>query len=511
MVLFFLSFLAPRVLGAPGGKPQGNGNVMRAKITVYEDKRVKRVDRALLGYNFNWFNYQDVMDKDPNSLKISKGFLRLFKGFPMPLNRMSGTPSQTFKWKWSIGPLSERKPQKLVPWSGKAKTRMGIVEWIKSVQAIDPKAKFTWTLNLTKDTPQDAADLAEFLTGDGKSNPNGGVNWAKKRIEYGIKKPVDVAIWELGNELDWKDHNRRNFPTVSVYTKVCRKVIAAIKKVDPKAKFAANSATTPEDKSYNKYGGWEVWHRGVLRDIGNKIDYIAFHAYYYGYPPVKLEGFMNVIRRDAIRILGRKKSDKLKFYVSEHARWPDSLPDKSKWYSTHALKGCLATGQWLNRMLSRKDVAAAAYHSFMSGPWGLFYYDEAKKRFYKTGIADLFEVLNDAYKEGRNVVRVRISGKLTDVTKAGYTLSTAVMTTRRGLNIILVNREPNKKRKIAFEFQKKYRLVKVTTLTAKSMESYNTVDRKEIKVSSKKIKSKEDFKSYLMPEKSLAVLYLKRK
>lgn len=357
------------------------------------------------------------------------------------------------------------------------------------------------------ETPQDHADLAEFLTGDGGSNPNGGVNWAQKRIELGIKEPVNVAMWELGNELDWGTH-KKDFPTVDVYTEACKRAIAAVRKVQPKAKFAAHAATAVFVTEYhNRYGGWQSWHRKVLEQLGSQIDYIVYHAYYNddNVPPDKQESYMDIVRADILKITG---NNRIKFYISEHAMHPGRISPETRpgWYQTHALSGVLLTAEWMNRMLNRGDAAALAYHAFSSGPWGLVYRDEKTRKLYTTGIFDLFKVLNQAY--GENVVRADISGEFTNLKDSKCTLSAGIMTTKEGINIILVNRAPAVKRGISFEFKGRYKLLKETVITAKDMNTHNTVDKKEITVKSENVNDGRILNYYVMPAKSVVVLYL---
>lgn len=476
----------------------GTSNI---SIEVNEGQIIKRADKTLLGYNHEWLGSAKVIESNKNDgLDMAGDYFDMMRGFPMPLNRMSGTVSQSFRWKWAIGPLEDRKSQQLAEWDEMSKKRLGPVEWLKSVLQVDSDAQFTWTLNMLE-SPEDHADLAEFLTGDGKTNPNGGVNWAKKRMELGLKDPVKVVIWELGNEQDWKQF-RKYFPTPHDYVEACKKAIDAVRKVRPEAKFAAHAATAPHEKSYHeKYGGWEVWHRVVLKEIGKDIDYIAFHSYYDGMKQAKLDEFFDTIHGDIIRITGEGR---IKFYISEHARWPNHAnklrPWKDYWYKTHSLSGVFSTAEWMLRMMRRDDVAAAAYHSFSSGPWGVVYRDEETGRLYTTGIADLFKILNEAF--GDNIVETKIPGSSADSGVAA-----AAMTSRDGVNVLMVNRSPYNKIKVSFKFKGRYKIFKETVLTADKMDDYNTLKEKKIRVLEKEDKnSKEDY-SYTLPPKSFVVLY----
>jgi alpha-N-arabinofuranosidase len=51
-------------------------------------------------------------------------------------------------------------------------------------------------------TPQDAADLVEYLNMPVGKNPNGGTDWARVRAENGHPEPYNVRFFEIANEAD---------------------------------------------------------------------------------------------------------------------------------------------------------------------------------------------------------------------------------------------------------------------------------------------------------------------
>jgi alpha-L-arabinofuranosidase len=492
--------------------------VLPVAVTVNEDKVIKPWTSSMLGYNHNWLWTNNIItdQKDKKSLKISAEYLKVVKGAKLPLNRMSGSCSQRFVWKKAIGPIEQRSPMKLVGWTKIAEiSRAGVIEWVKSVILVDPAAEFVFTFNMEDDSAQDAADLVEFLTGDPAKNPGGGINWAAKRVEYGLKNPVKVKVWELGNELDW---HRKSFPSPSVYTKKCQEIITAVKKVKPDAVFAALAATAPWSKKLTTRapwikksklpGGWKIWHRQVLKDLGKDIDYLAFHPYYHGMRIVSLERYMDPIAKDIKDITG---SNRIKLFISEHAMWPPRLKNKpwnASWYQTHGLIGCLATAEWINRMYSRKDVAIMTYHCFCGGPWKAIYRDKKSQKLYTTGILDMFNLLCSA--GGKDIVESTAVGKFANVKSKGLTFTVSAITTKEGLVLILNNRESKTKRAVSFDFKGKYSIRQSEVFSAPSLHSYNTVSSKPIKVNKKTWDSKTPFKQYTIPAKSLVVLRLER-
>lgn len=486
--------------------------VLPAVISVDENSSIKAVNHRLLGFNHEWAGQIPVCGI-PDKAGYNPDVVTLLHGTPLPLNRMSGTPANEIKWKQAIGPYGQRSEQKLAKWwPAPQKIGLGPVEWIQMVQAIDPSSRFTWTVNLF-DSPQDTADLVEFLTGDG-SNPNGGVNWAEIRIAYGVTNPVPVDVWELGNELDGPEY-RAKFKDIVTYTDMCKAHIKAIRSVNPNAKIAAHVATFASLVVYAEFfgGTWEIWHRKVLQEIGTDIDYLAFHPYVNSLPSSRLERDVALIAADIRSITG---SDRIKQYMSEYAWWPktpECLPGtpqwRNCWYTTHALLGCLGTADWVTRMMNSPSVEMAAYHSFCGGPWGIVY-KSAEGEVYSTGILDLYKMLNEAFDGGLNIVPVSVSGPGTDRQDSQCMFTVSALTTSGGLNVLLVNRDESVCRQVRFELRHQYIPEEAVILTAPSLHSYNTAKERPITISRKQLSADEGVVSFDIPEKSVVLLKLKK-
>lgn len=478
-------------------------DVLPTTITVDESQIIREVPRELFGFNHNWIHSERlVWDKSKN--QISSKFVNTLSGLPMPLNRMSGSVSQVFHWKQAVGPLDDRDEQQLAANDKKAKKHFGPLEWIESTRAIDPEAKFSWVFNMKTENSSDHADLVEFLTGDGTTNPNEGTNWAKKRIQLGLTEPLDGCIWELGNELDYGKHQAM---IVETYILKCKEIIKAIRAIEPKARIAVHATTAPWDS--RKYFGrdWREWHQAVLRKLGDVIDFISFHPYYLGIATAGIEEYLDVIRDDILTITG---NDRIKIYISEHAVWPSKpiIPGKkwsANWYQTHSLSGCLGTAQFLNRVLSRPEITTMAYHSLSDGPWGLVYRGKNTGDIYTTGIYSLFKLFFSM--TGSVIVESTVTGKYTDINSKALKFTVSASSTPKGINIIIVNRN-SLSRNTKFKFRKDYRLAHMTTLTATTLDSYNTEDKREIKLITREIDSNTKFENYLIPPKSIYAFVL---
>ncbi len=457
-------------------KPIVKADDPKVFLRVHEGQILQPVPPKLFGFNHNWLwsNRLAMENSDTEKPVISPEFLKLLKGLPLPLNRMSGSISQTYHWKWAMGPMSERQPQKLVGHDTLSKKPLGPLEWVDSTLQIDPKATFSWTFNLKTETPQDHADLAELMVGDPKVNANGGMNWAQKRVDYGIVEPIPVVIWELANELDW-GRGRDEWP-VERYINSCREIIAAVRRVHPQARFAAFASTAAWSDVHKKTpGGWKAWHRKILKELGDQIDWIAFHPYYHGHHTAYVEKYLDTIRDDIVAITG---SNRIKVYISEHARWParpKNKPWSTTWKTTHDLSGSLAAAEFLNRCLQRPEIEAAAYHSFSGGPWGVFYRDKQSEQLYTTGIYDLFVQLGHSL--GKQVVQTQLTGT---ATQDDFTFTASAMTSDdQSLRLILVNRSEYP-RIMTLTTDKQYRSAKARIFTASNMSDYNTAQQRPI-------------------------------
>lgn len=332
---------------------------LRVNIT---DDSIKNVGREMYGMDFTFTSLEPFVNDD---LSLKYDVINQFQGYPIPNSRMMGTASRYYRWKNSIGPYSERD---FIGYYSFEKEKVGIVEWIKIVREIDPDATFTFTLNLETDTASNAADLAEFLTGDGSINYNGGIDWAAKRIELGLENPIPI-IWELGNETDQSSFNLIYNFSPKDYVRVAKKYIYAIRKVDPDAVFAAHSATNtlsfddPQDQITNRGG----WNRYVLTELQDYIDYFIFHCYgSIAQNVLKLETNLDFAIDDMKSTVSPENSERIKLYFTEFSVIVSGEITDEKYKEGHQLKGALVVSEMINRLLHVPEVERANYHVFMN-------------------------------------------------------------------------------------------------------------------------------------------------
>lgn len=478
-----------------------------AAVTVKESIVIRKASRELLGMNNDWAGNQRILMEDSPSLELRSDYYTVMQNFPLPLSRMAGSDSQFFMWKKTLGTFSERTgfPNQ---WHPMTPMNFGVMEWLKSVQAVTPDAAFVWTFNMRQDNAAaDASDLVEFLTGNGVYDPNGGINWAKKRMDLGIINPVKV-IFELGNELDWIGSSSWS---IDKYITESRKIIDAVRLIEPDAKFAMFAKTAPWANNTPYNGNWRDWHKKILQELGKDIDYISFHPYYLGYSLAFVDAFINSLRDDIVsweRSAGNlNASSYVKIYISEHGVWPLSNPSDNftaVGYRTRNLRGSLGTAEFISRMYQRPEVAMATLHAFIAGPW--YAINKGTSGLYLSGIGEMMKVMNQAL--GTNVVRTNVTGNFTDITQKEASFTVNAMTTQNGgLNLVLINRDSLIKRDVSFKFEKTYKLVKKTIFTGASMGA-ETKSNNPITINTVAITDESLFNHEEVPDKSLLVLYL---
>jgi len=479
-------------------------NRLAARVAVDESRIVRAVSPLLFGYNHDGPSDNAVLFKDN---RIDDSVVDRCRGIPMPLNRIQafGYYPAT-RWKQCLGPFESREAVKMNEWEAPAKKAYGPVEALAFCLRVDPSARFTWNIHVKSDAPEDSADLVEFLTGDG-AKPRGATNWARFRIEGGVLRPVAVAIYEMGNEVDWANPPKRM--AVGDYIERSRRHLRAIRSVDPGAKIALHAATAPWAYEQRFKEDWRDWHRTILRELGDSIDYLSFHPYYSGLPISMIEGYLDTIRDDIRSVTG---SDRIKVFISEHATWPKDIAKRDTWYEVLTLSAALSVTHFLSRLLARPEIEAATFHGFTHGGglWGLIDVGKETKVRYPTVFADLFKLLGRGM--GEQVLATAVSGdKIPEATDGEKTrFAATAMSTPGGMQLLLVNREPAAPRAIDFSFRGRYALVHEAVLTAPSLRSHNTEFITNAFVTERALPG-EGLASYLMPPKSVVVLTLRKK
>lgn len=491
--------------GVVVGRATASATDLAATLAIDPARSIGTASPLLFGTNQAWLPQERMMAGGPDGGPLPE-FSALAAGLPMPLNRMAGSDSAHFRWKAAVGPMRDRTPISDEFRSSRVRA-LGPLEWVRTVRGIDPSARFTWTFNCLQEEPADHADLAAFLTGTPGGRRDGGEDWAARRAAWGMPQPVEVAIWEIGNEVDHGTTHGGRFPDAAAYAGYAARTIAAVRAVQPQASFAVHAATAPWSWGQRHAGDWRDWHRTVLQRVGRDIDWLVFHPYYCGLPISEIERHLDILRDDCATLV---PGHPIRIYVSEHARWPAQQQGRrweENWFHTHSLGGCLATAQFLVRMLNRPEVGAAAYHALSAGPWGLFYDRDFVRGvpvpLWRTAMADLLTAFRPLH--GGAVVASALDGERTAGAEA--TCAAAVVRDGGDLLLALVNREPTAARRIAIAVPGRWRIAGGTTLTAPELDAVDTPDARPIVVAAIPA-APERVQAWTLPPRHFAILRL---
>ena len=181
---------------------------------------------------------------------------------PGYLRYPGGCATAYFDWQDLVGPPARRPRAKLYRNSGgqPQSTAIGIPEaW---ALARELGAELYLTVNAHTQTPEDAANLVEYLNG---TTPT---KYADLRRQHGRQDPYGVKLFGLGNEIygNWQPGQK----SATEYAAWCAEAIRQMKLVDPTIKVIACGLGRPDPE----------WDRTVLFRLLGQADMISIHNYF---------------------------------------------------------------------------------------------------------------------------------------------------------------------------------------------------------------------------------------
>lgn len=490
-------------------------------VKIYESDAIREFDNKMCGlcWEFQDFSDTNILGGGTELSEEYKNMAKKIKN-AFTLARVSGSPSSWYFYSDNVGPLKERKSRKLKEFmwdlGDKAvieteNTRVGAfgpAEWVKAAYEINPDTEFIVTLNIVTADALESKKTAAFFTA-----PEGvlvdGVDWGKIRKESGLENPVKIAMYELGNEIPWSSFANCDRDE---YVKTIKAHMAAVREIDPEAKFAYCGAMIQNWETGPEGMDWRQWTYDVYPQIADECEYVTFHPYHSGTAIAHMEKYFDILSNDQLAAAGKNA----KQVYTEVAKWPDDTDGNSMFgygFSQEpiALDGALADAMFLNRAYMRTDVYGATYFlstEYPQGCWGVFKMIDGKLRV--TGPGYMYNVYTN--NTGGDVVNHEVVGsELTDVKSNNCRFN--ILAAKQGkdtLKLILVNRSPYVKHNISFEFENNYTLVEETTFTAPNINSYVCSDAtNDIFKTVTEERNIKNFTSYEMPNKTMTVLTLK--
>ena len=180
---------------------------------------------------------------------------------PTHIRYPGGCANAYFDWQELVGPVNERPRAKLFRETGQTQsTAFGIPEVWALCQELG--CELYLTVNAHTQTPEDAANLVEYLNGTTHTK------WADLRRAHGREEPYGIKYFGLGNEIygDWQP----GVKTAEEYAANCREAIRQMKNVDPSITITVCGLGRPLPE----------WDRTVLKGVIDRIDLLSVHNYF---------------------------------------------------------------------------------------------------------------------------------------------------------------------------------------------------------------------------------------
>ncbi len=202
--------------------------------------------------------------------------IRMVRELGIPVVRYPGGNFVSgFNWEDSIGPRDQRPKRLDLAWSTTETNEVGLHEFVEWARKADTQVMYA--VNLGTRGPDAARNVVEY------ANHKGGSYWSDLRIKNGAKKPFDIKLWCLGNEMDgpWQ----MGMKTAYEYGRVANEAAKLMKLVDPSIELVTCGSS---GHGMPTFGSWEYQ---VLDECYDNVDYVSLHRY-YGNPTGDTPGFL---------------------------------------------------------------------------------------------------------------------------------------------------------------------------------------------------------------------------
>ncbi|PAW77914.1 MAG: alpha-L-arabinofuranosidase [Verrucomicrobia bacterium Tous-C9LFEB] len=274
---------------------------------------------------------------------------------PGALRYPDGLGVHNHDWKKTIGPVESR-----------GEWKFGLNEFMQICEQV--KADPIFVVSEYIGTPQDAADLVEYLNMPAEER----YPWALKRAADGHPAPYKVKYFEMGNEswVDWRKFGKTNVRPAPEVGKYASALAKAMKAVDPTIRCGV------------PYGEGD-WNRGVLGAITKDIDFVVVHSYPVKYGGKDLTGLKEKLMLESMLTSGYEMVQELAeirghirefsgrampIFITEYNMGPTQMQSGLERPYRYTLAAALGTGDFLGRLMQPgEQVEAAIYWSWLNG------------------------------------------------------------------------------------------------------------------------------------------------
>ena len=243
----------------------------QAKIILDRDYRIGPIDKRIYGSFIEHLGravYGGIYEPGhplADELGFRTDVIDAVKKLGVPLVRYPGGNFVSgFHWEDSVGPV-EKRPKRLdLAWSTTETNEVGLHEFAR--WAGKAGCELMYAINLGTRGPEQARDVVEY------ANHRGNSKFSDMRIANGLRDPIGIKLWCLGNEMDgpWQMGQKTAFE----YGRVANEAAKMMKWVDPSIELVACGSS---GSGMPTFGDWELT---MLNECYENIDYVSLHRYY---------------------------------------------------------------------------------------------------------------------------------------------------------------------------------------------------------------------------------------
>ena len=352
-------------------------NTVQAQKPVVIDIFPERVlhqqlPAQLFGFNIHQWHFQDELADQHGQVKpsVARHLRRLQGGI---YRYPGGLLGNVFSWPEAVGPISQRKAQKLVKWSEPKIAKFGLEQYFDLVTQVRGQPWIVLNLmgwhteKIVHELPSHkVAETNAWLAQNIRANLN----------QRGVSAAQHV-YYELGNELDRADFEWSH----DKYITRSRDTIDAILRVDPQAKFVA--FLRDFDWRYRRgarkgqYSRMQKFVQDVLTGLPEVTD-MSLH-YYYDDAGLEHKNPKRIPWRlrqfdDAIAVATTVRGAPINVWVTEHARGVNLTKPKpmQRAAQTSNTDAAISVADFLTALAGMPAVKGAALHGLNAGPWQVF-------------------------------------------------------------------------------------------------------------------------------------------
>lgn len=249
-----------------------DNEVKRSTISLRGAQRIADVPRRIFGSFIEHLGrsvYGGIYEPEHESAN-EHGFrgdvLNLVKELGVTCVRYpGGNFVSNYRWQDGVGPKNQRPVRRDLAWHTTEPNQVGLDDFYHWSKAAG--TEIMMAINMGTQGLQSALDEIEYANGAP------GTALADWRVANGIREPMDIRMWCIGNEMDgpWQvGHMSAEEYAVSV-----ERTAHAMKLAEPGLELVACGSSSA---SMPTFGTWE---RTVLTRAYDYLDFVSCHAYYF--------------------------------------------------------------------------------------------------------------------------------------------------------------------------------------------------------------------------------------